>query len=260
MPRDLRDAVAWGVGYAARVWAYLLLLTDRYPDLDPESILGRLPARQDPVGLAVADDLRRSRLTVLFRLPLTVPHLVWLLLWGVLAFFAAIVSWLATLIVGRTPDPLHRFLAAYVRYATHVVAFLTLVANPFPGFVGQTGSYPVEALIAGPARQRRPKTAVRLLLAIPAWLMASAYGSLLNVCAVLGWFAALATGRMPRQLAAGGAQSLRYIVAFYGYVLLLSDSYPYSGPVRLPEPPAAGAGPMGGGDAPSAGGAARAFG
>ena len=35
-----------------------------------------------------ANDLRRSRVTVFFRLPLAIPHLVWLLLWSVLALLS----------------------------------------------------------------------------------------------------------------------------------------------------------------------------
>ena len=49
---------------------------------------------------------------------------------------------------GRLPESLHRFLAAYVRYASHVFAFVTLVGNPFPGFAGRQGSYPVDIEIA----------------------------------------------------------------------------------------------------------------
>ena len=53
------------------------------------------------------------------------------------ATLVAIANWIATLISG-TPSPmLHRFLGAYVRYAAHVVAYLTLAANPYPGFTGR---------------------------------------------------------------------------------------------------------------------------
>ena len=89
-----------------------------------------------PVQLAVTDDLQRSRLTVFFRLLLAIPHFIWLLLWSVAAFFAAIAGWFAALVTTRLPEGLHRFLAAYVRYTTHLGAYVTLVANPYPGFTG----------------------------------------------------------------------------------------------------------------------------
>jgi hypothetical protein len=234
MPRGLRDGVAWGVGYGAQLWAYLFLLTSRYPDSDPEVALGELPARNDPVAVEVRDDRRRSRLTVFFRLLLAFPHFVWLMLWGLLAFFAAIANWAATLVRGRPPVALHRFLSAYLRYQIHVYSFVSLVVNPFPGFAGSAGSYPAEATIEGPQRQNRWSVGFRLLLIVPAWLLGAAYGSLLWPVAVFGWFVALITGRMPRSLRNTGAQAVRYTAQVYGYLYVLTDAYPYGGPCRIP--------------------------
>jgi hypothetical protein len=232
-PRGLRDAMLYALSYGAQFWGYTLLLTDRYPDSDPQALAG-LPMRDDPIRLAIqVDELRRSRLTVFFRGLLSLPHLVWLQLWGVLALFAAIANWFATLLRGRSPERLHRFLAAYVRYQLHVYAFLYLVANPFPGFVGAAGSYPLEIVIRGRAPQNRWKTGFRLILVLPALLLSGAYGTLSSLVAVLGWFSALARGRMPRGLRNAGALALRYQAQLLSYVLLLSDAYPYSGPVLL---------------------------
>jgi hypothetical protein len=234
MPRGLRDSAAWGLGYGAQLWAYLFLLTGRYPDSDPEAVLGELPSRRDPISIAVEDDLRRSRLTVFFRLLLAFPHFVWLTLWGVLAFFAAIASWAVTLARGQQPAALHRFLSAYLRYQTHVYAFISLVVNPFPGFAGAAGSYPAEVAIDAPRHQNRWTVGFRLILVLPAWLLASAYGTVMWLVAVLGWFAALVTGRMPRSLRNTGAQAIRYTTQVYGYAYLLTDAYPYGGPSRIP--------------------------
>jgi len=234
MPHGLRDSVAWGLGYGAQLWAYLFVLTSRYPDSDPEVVLGGLPSREDPISVEMDDDLRRSRLTVFFRLPLAFPHLVWLTLWGILAFFAAIAIWGATLVRGRPPAALHRFLSAYLRYQAHVYAFIMLVANPFPGFAGAAGSYPAEVAIDPPRRQNRWAVGFRIILVLPAWLLGAAYGSVLWPVAVLGWFAALARGTMPRRLRNTGAQSIRYIAQIYGYLYLLTDTYPYGGPCRIP--------------------------
>jgi hypothetical protein len=234
MPRGLRDSVAWGVGFSAQLWAYLFVLTDRYPDSDPEVVLGTLPARRGPIGVTLDDDLRRSRLTVFFRLLLAFPHFVWLTLWGILALLAAIGSWVATLVRGQPPAALHSFLSRYQRYATHVYAFIALIANPFPGFAGAAGSYPAEVEIDPPRRQNRWTVGFRWLLVLPALLLGGAYGSLLWVSAVLGWFAALVTGKMPRRLRNSSAQALRYTTQLYGYLLLLTDAYPYTGPCRVP--------------------------
>src|SRR6266576_239897 len=129
-----------------------------------------------PVQLVVEDDLRRSRLTVFFRLLLAIPHIVWLIVWSIAIIFTTVVNWFATLILGRSPTKLHNFAAAYIRYSVHVRAFLFLAANPFPGFVGEPGSYPIDVEIAPPAPQRRLVTFFRILLVIPALLLSAALG------------------------------------------------------------------------------------
>jgi Domain of unknown function (DUF4389) len=232
MPRGLRDAAAYGIGYGAQVWAYLLLLTDRYPDSDPMTAIGELPEREDPIRLSGEDDLRRSRLTVLFRLPLSFPHLLWLTLWSILIVPTAILNWVATLARGRSPAPLHRFLSAYLRYLVSVYAFLLIVANPFPGFVGAPGAYPLDTLIEEPVSQNRWSVLFRILLAIPALLIETVYSAIGSLLGSFGWFSSLARGRMPRGMRNAGAMALRYQAQTIGYLLLLTPSYPYSGPCR----------------------------
>jgi hypothetical protein len=229
-PRGLRDVAAHAIGYGAQASGYLLLLTDRYPSSDPALVdpLPELP--EHPVRVAVDDELRRSRLTVFFRLLLAIPHFVWIALWSILAFFAAFAAWLLALIRGRVPNVLHRFLAAYLRYAMHLSAYLYIVGAKFPGFVGREGSYGIDVRVAGPEQQNRWKTLFRVVLAIPAFLLAGALGSLLFVIALLAWWAALVTGRMPEGLRNLGASCLRYAAQTYAYFFLLTDRYPYASP------------------------------
>jgi hypothetical protein len=231
MPNGLRDLAAYGIGYTAQAYAYLLLLTDRYPNSNPDALGPAWSLPGHPVRLELADDLRRSRLTVLFRLLLALPHLVWITLWTVPAFLAALANGIVALVRGRSADPLHRFLAAYIRYAAHVSAFLFLVANPFPGFVGAPG-YPVDIAIDPPAPQRRAITFFRLLLMLPALLLAAGLGAALFVVGFLGWFAALFTGRMPEGLRDLGAIAIRYQAQTHAYSAVLTDRYPYASPAQ----------------------------
>jgi hypothetical protein len=230
MPQGFRDVNAYCIGYSAQAIGYLLLLTDRYPNSDPAVYESANVYRSDPIRLHVTDDLSRSRLTVFFRLLLAIPHFVWLMLWGIAGLFAAIANWFVTLIRGRPAAPLHRFLAALVRYQTHVYAYVQLVANPFPGFTGRLGTYPVEVEIDPSERQNRWKTGFRLVLVIPAIAIAGALGTSAYVAALLSWFYALVRGRVPRGLRNLGAFQLRYSAQAFGYIYLLTDRYPYTGP------------------------------
>jgi hypothetical protein len=234
MPKGLRDAGAYSIGYGAQVLAYILLVTDRYPESDPTAMLAAVDRPpQHPVYLVGdAHDLRRSRVLVLFRLPLAIPHLVWLTLWTVAAVLAGIVNWFATLFTGTPPRALHRFLSAYVRYSLHVSAFLFLAANPFPGFVGREGSYPLDVVLPGPERQNRWITGFRIFLAIPAYIVNGALGWALAIAAILTWFAALATGSAPWGLRNLSAYALRYAAQLNAYAYLLTERYPHASPLE----------------------------
>ena len=188
-----------------------------------------------PIAIRLDGDLGRPRLIVAFRPLLVVPHLCWLALWAVPAVGAVVAAWVAALATGRVPAPLHRFLASFVRETAHVSAFLHLVGRPYPGFLGREDSYPVELTIAPPASQRRLGVLARIVLSLPALLLASAFTIVALLAAALAWFAALATGRMPGGLRDLGAAALRYEAQTAGYLLLLTTRYPDASP-RLDAP------------------------
>ncbi len=236
-PRGLRDLTAYALGYGAQATGYLLLLTPRYPSSDPALAEPYSDLPEHVVRLNVEGGLEHSRLTVFFRLLLAIPHLIWLVLWGIAVSFAVFLAWFAALITGRVPSFLHRFIAAFVRYATHLAAYIYLLGRRFPGFTGRAGSYEVDPELPAPERQNRWKTLFRFFLAIPAFILASALGGVLLVVAFLGWWYALATGRMPQGLRNLGASCLRYSTQTYAYAMLLTDRYPYGAPVLRERPP-----------------------
>jgi Domain of unknown function (DUF4389) len=184
------------------------------------------PAAQHPIRLVVNDDLQRTRLTVFFRLILAIPHLVWLNIWRVIAVLAVVVNWFATLIKGRSPDGLHNFLAAYRRYKTHLSAYLLIVANPYPGFTGKLGTYPIDLEIDPPQRQNRLTVFFRFVLAIPALLMWYVLTSVSQLLAIFSWFIAVVTGRVPEGLRNFGALALRIETQAFGYLFLQTGRYP----------------------------------
>jgi hypothetical protein len=234
MAPGLRDLAVYAIGYGAQVTGYFFMLTDRYPSAHPARVRPLLRLPHHPVRLRQEDDCHRSRLLVILRLPLAVPHIVWLLLWSAVVIALSPFAWLLTIALGRLPRPLHRFLRAYVVASGQVAAFLTVVAGPFPGFVG-AGGFPVALDIDEPAPQHRAVTVFRLLLAYPAFIIASAYWGLLFVLAVLLWLAGLFTAKVPPGLQAVGAAGIRYTTQTNAYVLLLTDRYPYASPALLPE-------------------------
>ena len=181
---------------------------------------------EHPIGLVVDDDLRRSRLTVFFRLLLAIPLAIWISLWSVAAYLVLVAAWLAALFAGRVPDGLHGFLARFLRAGTHLTAYVFLLADPWPPFLGEPGTYPVDVRVDPPAAQSRLTVLVRILLAVPALVLCYVFRLVNQAVAVLGWFYCLALGRMSRGMRDLSAWMLRYEVQTYAYLLLLTGRYP----------------------------------
>jgi len=179
-----------------------------------------------PIRLVVNDDLQRTRLTVFFRLILAIPLILWALLWGVITLLAMIVNWFATLFAGRSPEGLHNFLATYLRFSTHVRAYVLLIANPYPGFTGKLGTYPIDLEVDPPETQSRLTVFFRLFLAIPALFVVNIMSNLSQLLAIFSWFIALVTGRVPEGIRNFAALALRIETQTYGYLMLVTGKYP----------------------------------
>ena len=178
-----------------------------------------------PIKLVVTDDLRRNRLTVFFRLLLAIPHFIWLYLWSIAALVVFVIAWFAALFPKRVPAGMHGFLASYLRYQVHVMAYISLAADPYPAFGGST-DYPIDAVIAPPEEQGRLGVFFRGLLALPALFLSSAMNYLVYVIVFFAWFVCLATGRMPEGMRNLMAFTIRYHAQTQAYYFLLTSRYP----------------------------------
>ena len=181
-----------------------------------------------PVRLLTNDDLRRSRLTVFFRYILAIPHFIVLYLWGIVATVVVLIAWIVGIFAGRIPESLHEFLASYVRYVTRVRAYMGILANPYPPFSG-SGTYPVDVEISPALEQSRLTIFFRLLLAIPALILAYVFSIGLSIVAFFGWIASVILGRMPEGLEGLGTYCLRWETQTWAYVWLLTGRYPSLG-------------------------------
>lgn len=87
---------------------------------------------------------------------------------------------------------------------------------------------PVELEIAfgAPRRQRRWSIALRGLLVLPQLVAVGVLGFVAWVLAFIGWFAALALGRLPRWIAVFEVNVIAYSVRVNGYAFMLVDAYP----------------------------------
>jgi hypothetical protein len=114
--------------FEARVGAYLVLLTDRYPST----------VEEQAVHLEIDyPDVEQSlnRWLPLVKWLLAVPHYLVLVVLWIVAVVAVVVAWFAILVTGRYPRPLFDFVVGVGRWSLRVGAYaFLLVTDRYPPF------------------------------------------------------------------------------------------------------------------------------
>jgi hypothetical protein len=85
---------------------------------------------------------------------------------------------------------------------------------------------PILVSFPGPAAQRRWTVAIRFILAIPQFFVLGILGIALEVVVLIGWFAALFSGRLPAWAHTFITGVLRWQTRANAYLYLLTDAYP----------------------------------
>ncbi|MFE1128245.1 DUF4389 domain-containing protein [Streptomyces albidoflavus] len=167
----------------------------------------------------------QRRLTVFFRLLLLVPHFVVLFFLHIAAWFATIATWFAALATARVPDPLYRFLAGYLGWATRVDAEAMLLVDRYPPFALHAPGYPVRVEVTGD-RLNRLAVLFRLILLIPALIVQALASSGWWALGLIWWLIVLVMGRVPQPLFEASAAVLRFRMRTGAYAMMLTPAYP----------------------------------
>jgi uncharacterized protein DUF4389 len=125
-PEGLWNLVTFYMRWRVRAIAYTALLRDEYPPFGDGAY---------PVVLDVdRPSAPRDRLTVAFRILLSIPHL--LLIWalGLAWALTTVMAWFAILVTGRYPARLYHFGVGVLRWTTRVEAYLLLLHDEYPPF------------------------------------------------------------------------------------------------------------------------------
>jgi hypothetical protein len=203
-----------------------------------------------PVSTTLTPQLSdRNRLTTAFRLILAIPHLI--LVGGVGAGFAfynnggrhattlggetgllgsiaaifAVISWFTIVLMAEHYRPIRDYTRFYLRWRVRALAYFMLLADQYPPF--GDGPYPA-ALVFEDQEKRRDRLSVglRLIFAIPHFIVLFFVLCVWWITTVLAWFLILVTGAYPRALYDFGAGALRWLVRVEAYLLLMVDEYP----------------------------------
>jgi hypothetical protein len=150
---------------------------------------------------------------------------------------------------GRWPRALYDFVAAFMRYSTALNGYVYLLTDEYPPFSGDVDRYPVRLGIGPPKPEySRVKALLRIILAIPPYIIAYVMNLVAGVGAFIAWFAIVILGKQPRGLQEMIELGLSYQQRAYAYMLLLTEDWP---PFTSPQPSLAG-GPGPSGDLPPA--------
>jgi Domain of unknown function (DUF4389) len=179
-----------------------------------------------PVLVAFAGSAPQSRLTVLIRLLMAIPHFIVLWALGIAAEVVVIIGWFGALFTGRLPAFAADYLAGFVRWQTRVSGYAILLTDVYPPFTLEDADYPVRVAVR-PGRLNRLAVLFRLILLIPALIVVVvvSYGAF-TIVQFVSWLIVLISGRMPDSLYQAMAAALRYQVRFSGYAFMLTSAYP----------------------------------
>ncbi len=125
LPGFATEYLSGYVRWSVRVNAYLFFLTDRYPPFSFD------PVPEYPVRLAFRPG-RLNRWAVLFRIILVIPAYVVLSVVTSGANLVSIVSWAATWITARLPEPFYEAFRVVVRLEARFWAYLGMLSSEYP--------------------------------------------------------------------------------------------------------------------------------
>ncbi len=127
-PDWLFRGLSGAFGYGARVYAYALLVTDRFPSFAPEDNPVVLEFDQPPSG-------HLSRWRVFFwKSVLLIPHIVVLYFVGLAVFAVTVIAWFAILFTGNYPRGMFQFVVGVQRWWWRVTGYFVSFNDRFPPF------------------------------------------------------------------------------------------------------------------------------
>ena len=110
-----------------RINVYLLLLRDEYPSTDEQQALH--------LDMRYPDAAELNRWLPLVKWLLAIPHLLILIVLGLISLVAVVIAWFAILFTGRYPRWLFDFFVGFLRWYNRVIAYaFALTTDRYPPF------------------------------------------------------------------------------------------------------------------------------
>ncbi len=147
MPDGLGSFLGRFIQYSTRLYAYLYLLTDRYPPFSLED-------GDYPVSVLLPPRGRLNRAAVLFRIILAIPAGIVVSVVSSGLQLSLILVWLIMLVSGRMPTPVFEAEASFLRYQARLSAWMLMLTSTYPS--GLFGDGPSAAAPEAPDLEAPP--------------------------------------------------------------------------------------------------------
>ena len=189
------------------------------------TVAGIVSDSPSPILVRVAAPTRQRRVTVLFRVILAVPHFVVLYALNIALEVVALIGWFIALFTGELPEWAHTFMTGVIRWQTRVYAYMYLLTDVYPPFSLDDDAYPVR-LVSRRTKLNRLAVLFRIILTIPAAIVAGVAGFGLVVLSFFAWLIVLFTGQLPSAWHQAAAAIVRYVARYSGFFFMLTSEYP----------------------------------
>jgi hypothetical protein len=143
---------------------------------------------------------------------------------GLVAGVLAVVSWFTIVIGGEHIAAVREYTRFYLRWRVRAIAYVMLLADRYPPF--GDGPYPATLTIEDPLTRDRLTVGLRILLAIPHFIVLVFLMTAWWMTTIVSWFAILVSGRYQEGLYAFAVGTFRWYIRVEAYMLLMVDEYP----------------------------------
>lgn len=191
-----------------------------------------------PIEMAVPQERELNRwwgllwFGMLARVILAIPHLIFVMVLGIVLYVGMIVVWIPILIFGRVPGLWNTIATELLKRSTRVSAYVYLFPGGYPALgMGATGPVDLQVNLGDTSINRLwgipfIGVLVRLIVLFPHWLILSALGGVMSVITFLVWFPILMNGKYPDIAMRFAVMYLRYQARILAYALLMPVRYP----------------------------------
>ena len=162
---------------------------------------------------------------------LSIPLVIVLAVYGLVAFFVSIGGWFAALFTGRLPEWAVEWITRYGRFLWRVNSYYGFLREEYPSFTAPPGDAdphddPAPVGFSSQTEPSRGLLLVKWLLVIPHAIVLSLLSIAVSVVQLIAAFAILFTGAWPEGMRRFVIGFYRWSTRVYAYLYMLSDEYP----------------------------------